>query len=131
MVGRRDEHGKIVSINDQALTRYLAELGKQVHTKRDDGSFVTREEALAEVLWRMALGWSERVRDNTGAWAEVYHAPVSWAIQLLWDRRDGKPAQAQPEEATRIKATDKVRELARSRINQLVSDPPPVYNPDV
>lgn len=116
-------------INEQALTRYLAEFGKHAHSVDDEGNTITREQALAEMLWKLALGFTEKVRDvTTGQWKEVYRPPVSWAIQYVFDRRDGKVAQAQAEETGKIRAADKVRSLARDRLNSLVvSNGPPRY----
>lgn len=123
-------------INSRALTKHLQLLGQQIHTIDDDGNPITREEALARLLWNMALGYEEKTRDDEGNLKTVYHTPVAWAIQLVYDRREGKVPVAIGEDETRIKAADRVRELAKDRLNALAmaaagpaKKGPPSYKP--
>lgn len=128
-----------LKVNPRALTKHLQKLGQEAHTVDNEGTPVTREEALAQLLWNMALGYTEKVLDNEGHWQQVIHKPVSWAMQYVYDRREGKVPQAIGEDEGRIKASDKVRELAKSRLNALAlaaagpakSKGPPSYRPKV
>lgn len=106
-------------VNPRALTKHLQALGQEAVTINDAGDPITREEALARLLWNMALGWTEKARNDEGNWVEVIHKPVAWAMQAVWDRREGKVPQAIGEDEGRIKASDKVRELAKDRLNAL------------
>lgn len=117
-----------MALTSKTISRYLADLGEKIHSVDDEGNPITREQAVAELVWKMALGYTEKVRDiATGQWKEIYRPPVAWAMELVWDRREGKVAQAQTEEVGKIKAADKVRDLARSRLNALVGSGPPTY----
>lgn len=105
----------------RALTKYLNELGAQAHTIDDGGDPITREQALAELLWKLALGWTEYTKDEEGNRKEVKHPPVAWAIQYIYDRKEGRTAPTVMEDETRVRAADKVRDLAKNRVNQLAS----------
>lgn len=105
----------------RALTRHLNELGREVHTVNDAGDPITREEALARRLWDMALGWEEQTRDDEGNLKTVKHPPVAWAMQYVYDRKEGRTAPTVLEDEGRVRAADKVRELAKDRVNQLAS----------
>lgn len=121
------------SFNARALTGHLRTLAGEVHTVTDDGTPVTREQALAELIWKQALGWTETTRDDSGNAKNVKHPPVAWAQQYLYERIDGKAMVMQPDGETGLKAADKVRELARDRVNALaaavVPSGPPKFRP--
>src|SRR6266516_4622347 len=104
----------------RAVNKHLHEVGARVHEElNDSGDSQTKDEALAELLWKMALGYTEEVRDDDGTLRKVVHGPVAWAMQYIVERKEGKAVQAISEEDGRIKAADKVRELARDRMNKL------------
>lgn len=115
-----------------ALTAELKKLASQVHTIRDDGTQITREEALAEHIWNLALGWIERTRDENGTLQEIKHPPVAWAAQYLFERCEGKAQVASLPVETGLRASEKVRALARERLNAFVKVPavgPPSHKP--
>ena len=88
----------------------------------EEGELLTKGEALARLLWRKALGWVEKTRDDEGNESELIHKPEAWAINLVYERMEGKTPQAVTEQdESRVKAVDKVRELAVARINDLAS----------
>jgi hypothetical protein len=126
--------GKLSTRN---LTKHLTELGQQIHTVDDEGNPITREQALAELLWKKALGWIEETRDDEGTLQKVVHKPESWAIQYIYERREGKSIPTLPDDADRVRASDRVRELAKQRLNQLATvaagapakKSPPAYKP--
>lgn len=104
---------------NRVLTGELKKLASEVHTIADDGTQITREEALAAMIWRQALGWKEVTRTDEGNRKEVIHPPVAWCQQFLFERMEGKAPIATVDETGGIKAADKVRELAKARINSL------------
>lgn len=103
----------------RALTGELKKLAGEVHTITDDGTPVTREQALANLIWKQALGWEEMTRDEMGNAKKVWHPPVAWAQQYLFERMEGKAPQAVSEDMGGMKAADKVRELSKERLNKL------------
>jgi len=116
----------------RGLTKALRELAKQVETMADDGSEITREHALALLLWKKALGYKALELDRKNkTMEEVYHPPEAWAIQLVYERLEGRVAQNAPDENSRMSAAERVSELAKSRINSLVGVPAPPPIPEL
>ena len=115
----------MAKISQRSLTKHLAEMGQQIHTVDDNGDPITREQALAALLWNMALGYEEQTRDDEGNLKTVKHKPASWALQAIWDRREGRAAPTVMEDEGRIKAADKVRDLAKNRVNALAAKAAP------
>lgn len=121
--------------SSKQLTKHLRELAAEAHTWSEECGVITKGEALAKLLWNKALGYEEETVDDEGVKKKQFHPPASWAIQLIYDRMEGKTPQAVPEDEGRIRAVDKVSELARSRVNALattaanpnnIPPPPPV-----
>jgi hypothetical protein len=123
----------VAKFNARALTGHLRTLASEVHTVLDDGTPVTREQRLAALIWDQALGYTEVTRDEEGNRKEVIHKPVAWAQQYLYERIDGKAMVMQPDGETGLKAADKVRDLAKQRVNALaaavVPSGPPKFKP--
>lgn len=101
------------------LTRHLRALAAEIETSDDNGNPITRAEMLALVVWKKALGWIEpaRMQGDVVLVKEVIHKPESWAIQLIYERIEGKAPQAILDEKGRMTAAEKVGELARSKLN--------------
>jgi len=105
----------------RALTTEVRKLAEEAFSVTDDGTPLTRAEALARLLWNMALGYSEKVRDEDGTLKTVIHPPVAWSVQYLYERLEGRPQTAIAEDDTRIRAADKVRELSKQRLNKMAA----------
>lgn len=122
-------------IGGKALTAELTRLGKLAHTVLNDGTPVTKDEVLAELIWSQALGWTEETLDDEGNKQKIVHKPVAWAQQYIIERREGRAPQSVPDQAEGIRAADKVRKLAQDRINTLARKTagvlvgPPAYKP--
>lgn len=111
--------------SQRALTKHLTTIGAEAHTIDDAGNPITKEEALARLLWNKALGYEEQTRDDEGTLKTLKHKPESWAIQYIYDRREGRTAPTILEDEARVKAADKVRDLAKQRVNQLAAKAAP------
>jgi hypothetical protein len=103
----------------KALTKELAQLATEAHTTKPDGTVVTKEQALAELIWRQALGWSELQKDDHGKLIEKHHPPIAWCQQFIYERIEGKAAQASAENSGGMRASEKVGNLAKDRLNKL------------
>ena len=106
-------------LGTKALTTELKKLGSEVVDIDKGGEPITREQQLAAMIWRQAIGWWEETRDDNGNKKKVWHPPVAWCQQFLFERMEGKAPQATQDETSGIKAVDKVRELSVSRINAI------------
>jgi hypothetical protein len=104
-------------IGGKALTGELRKLASEVHTSDAHGNAITKEQALSDLIWKQALGWEEVTRDEMGNLVKVLHKPVAWAQQYLFERLEGKAPIAMPDNDGGMKAADKVRQLAKDRIN--------------
>lgn len=125
-------------LNTRALTRHLTEIGQEAVTIDNEGRPITREEALARLLWDKALGYVDQVKTDEGAMKDVIHKPESWAMQYIYDRREGRAVVSIAEDEGRVKAAEKVRDLAKARINSMAvsaagpaSKGPPIHKPKV
>jgi len=114
--------GRPKKYNSRELTNHVRQLAAEAHDWSEADGVITKGEALARLLWRKALGYTEETVTDEGERKEVFHKPESWAIQLLYDRMEGKTPQAVPEDEDRIKAADRVRELAAGRLNSLAQE---------
>lgn len=107
--------------SEKALTGHLRRLASEVVEHDVDGNPVTREQKLAELVWKLALGGEHEERDEEGTLKRVFTKPVQWAQQFLWERIEGKAPVAASEQTGGVKAVDKVRALARERINSMAT----------
>ena len=105
--------------NSQQLTRHLREIAAECQTIDDEGNLITNGEALASMLWKKALGYHEAKTLADGTEKSVFVPPASWAIQLIYERMEGKAPIAIPDDSKHQSAAAKVDELVRSRINSM------------
>lgn len=110
------------------LTKHLRTLAMEAETLSDDGTLITKAEALARALWKKALGFTETVVRDKGP-EEVIHTPEAWAIQLIYERLEGKVANAAVDDGGKISAAERVSELSRNRINAYAGATAPVKAP--
>ncbi len=101
------------------LTKHLSALAAEIETSDADGNLITRAEMLAMVVWKKALGWTDpaKTQGDVVITKEVIHKPESWAIQLIYERIEGKAPQAISDEKGRLTAAEKVGELVRAKLN--------------
>lgn len=104
------------------LTKFLRQLAMEAESSADDGTVQTKAEMLSRLLWKKALGYTAMELRGEAAnrvMAEVYHPPESWAIQMIYERLEGKVANAATDDAGKLTAAERVSELSRNRINAL------------
>ncbi len=106
-------------VSRKALSKHLDAIGQEAHTITADGTQVTKEEALARLLWDKALGYTETIRDDNGTQKEIVHKPESWALEYIYERKEGKAPPAIADSSGGIRAADKVRQLAKERLNNM------------
>ncbi len=117
--------------SNRELTNRLRELLAELHDTYldDDGKaiMVTKGEALAALVMNHAIGWTEEVIEETDTPGQtkmrtVIHPPARWAIELIYERIEGKTPQALPDDRGGLTAADKVSEQALKKINQLTQE---------
>jgi hypothetical protein len=100
------------------LSKYLRALALEIHTTDNDGDPVSRAEALAELVWKHALGFQRPKDEHKPDGPKEVIPPATWAIELLYNRIEGKIPLAVVEDQGRS-LTEKVTELGKARINSL------------
>lgn len=104
--------------NPRQLTQHLRELAVETETMTDEGELITRSEALAQLLWKKALGYKETVVVKDKSDEIICHKPEAWAIQMIYERMEGKAPIAIIDEKQQITAAEKISDLARTKLNQ-------------
>ena len=95
------------------LSKYLRALAVEVETTNAKGDTITKAAALAELVWKYALGFTDVKTD-------IPLPPAVWAIELLYNRIEGKVAAAITEDSGRTLA-EKVSDLGKARANSLAT----------
>lgn len=92
------------------LSQALKELAQEVHDT--DGETVkTRAECLARIVWNSALGFKEKYIDSEGNLKEKLIAPQVWAINLIFDRLEGKVPSGDEDGKSEVTLAQRVEKL--------------------
>ncbi len=99
------------------LTRYLEIIAEEktemIQGADGEDKLVTKAEALARIIWRRALGYTELdVKSNV----DIVHQPEQSKIGLIFDRIEGKAPMAGEDTKNKITAAQRVTELGKDRI---------------
>jgi hypothetical protein len=105
----------------QLLSRFLRQLATEVETISENGTPVTKAQVLAELVWKTALGYEKADPDDPNK--KKYQPPAQWAIQMIYDRLEGRiPEALQDTKGGTI--AEKVTELGRKQVNELAEVKP-------
>ena len=111
---------KSVPYSNRELTRHLREIAAEINDELGpNGEPITKGMALACILFHKALGSAKKIVDDEGRVTELREPPQAWAIQLIYDRLEGKVAPQIEENERPMTAEDKVRELVSKQLNVL------------
>jgi hypothetical protein len=101
------------------LSQSLRALASEPH--EDDGSIIkTRAQCLAEHIWDAALGYKAKVYDKeTRGFIEKEFGPQTWAINLIFDRIEGKVPISEDNVLEGTSVASRVEEISKDRINDL------------
>jgi len=114
--------GKPAPYNSKQLTQHLRDLLAQAHTMTLEGEYQTKGEALVDLVMKEALGWEESIVNDEGTEIKSVHKPQRWAIELVWDRMEGKTPQSLDPGETKMTAKDTVKALAVARLSALTAE---------
>ena len=105
------------------LTELVNKLGDTAHTIDNDGVVITKNEALIELLWNTALGYKEQVMvekgKDKGKTQEVTHKPQKWAMELIYNRKEGGLAAVADSGDSGMTAAKTVRQLVKDRLKRI------------
>ncbi|MCK5615797.1 hypothetical protein KAR91_78765 [Candidatus Pacearchaeota archaeon] len=128
----KSEHGKKVAAG-KLLSKFIREIAEEIHddlvARIKDGEPVpvTKAEAIARYIWKVALGYSEDVDvvDKAGKKTGIrpeFHRPDKWAINLIWDRLEGRAGAADLKGGSdKASLADKVSEQGKKRLGQIAN----------
>ena len=102
------------------LTKHLKKLGSEVYTIDDEENAVTRFEALAQLVWKRALGYTDkRVLDDGSEVETVFHPDRAY-IGMIFDRTEGKVAPVVTSDSKKkVTLASRIGEQARARLNAM------------
>ena len=125
----KSEHGKKI-VAGKLLSKFIKEIASEVcddpilKAKGEDAVMVTKAEAIARYIWKVALGYSEEVeiyKDGVKVGIRPeHHRPDKWAINMIWDRMEGRVGQADAKAGNdKASLADKVSEQGKKRLSQI------------
>ena len=126
----KSEHGKKV-VAGKLLSKFIREIASEIHddpvikAKGEDAVMVTKAEAIARYIFKLALGYEaqEDIVDKSGKKTgikPVRYWPDKWAINLIWDRLEGRVGAADLKGGSdKASLADKVSEPGKKRLDQI------------
>lgn len=89
--------------------------------KDSDGELrmASKAEALARMVWKRGLGYTEMREDSNGKEVEIIHPPDKAYVGILFDRMEGRVPQSLTEGEEKLTAAEKVTEQGVNRINSV------------
>lgn len=98
--------------------REIAQEETQFIKDPEGDRMVTKAEALARLMWKMALGYKETEIKANGV-VETIHGPDRGMIQLIWDRIEGRATPVNDNLQNKRKLPDKVSDANKQRLNDM------------
>lgn len=106
----------------QLLSKWLRQIAEEeTEFIKDDGGddrMITKAEAIARLIWRKALGYSEKKINSKGVEVVENHPPDRTMINLLLDRIEGRAPMSTDMGKKKRSIADRVGEQGKSRIEQ-------------
>lgn len=110
----------------QLLSHHLRKIAQEASELVDDPDsgdrIASKAEALARLMWKMALGYKE-LDVKTGQ--EKFVAPDRGIISLLFDRIEGRAVASTDMGARRRSLPDRISDQSRNRLNSLTANDTP------
>lgn len=102
------------------LTGHLKRLGLETVDVNDAGEMLTRFGILAQLVWDKALGYTEKVKLDSGETVETVHKPDRTFIGMIFDRTEGRVAQAVASNTKKkTSLANRIGEQSKVRLNRL------------
>lgn len=120
MAKKKSERG-VKTAAGLILSKFLRQIAAEMTEleKNSDGEdvIVSKAEALARRMWKIALGFTETEVRTGGKRVEVIHSPDRGLMALLLDRLEGR-APLMFSDTSKKNISDKVDDQAKSRIEK-------------
>ena len=127
---RLSEHA-LRSSAGRMLTRHLTQVGQELTESNgfdDTGSprQITKIEALARLMWKLAFGYSEETRKLDTKTGKVmllkkYITPDKSMIELIYNRMEGKVASQEDDGQKKSPLSSRIKDQVNRRIKNLAN----------
>ena len=126
----KSEHGKKIAAG-KLLSKYIKEIASEIHddpvikARGEEAVMLTKAEAIARYIFKLALGYEEAedIFDKAGKKTgikQVRHKPDKWAINVIWDRIEGRVGAADVKgSGDKASLADKVSAQGKKRLAQI------------
>ena len=114
--GLRTRAGKLLTSFIREIAEEQTEMVKD--PKSGEDRMATKAEALARLIWKKALGYTEQ-RIEKGELTDYYHHSDKYLMGLLFDRIEGKAPATRGEGDEKITVAERVSEEAKKRIARI------------
>ncbi len=118
LIGDKIRAGVVLSTK----LREIAQEGTEFDNRPDGGGMITKAEALARLMWKMALGHTTKVEVADKGIIETIHAPDRGMIQLIWDRIEGRATPVNDNLHNKRKLPAKVSDANKDRLNNMAKE---------
>jgi hypothetical protein len=113
LLGDKMRAGTLLS----SFLRKIAQEATEFVADPNQGDYMaTKAEALARLMWKMALGYKEE--DVKTGKTTIIH-PDKGMISLIWDRVEGRAAISGDLGASKRTVADRISEQSKDRLNSL------------
>ncbi len=117
--GARTKAGKLLSKYVRQIAEEKTEFLKGSDVSED--KMVTKAEALARLIWKKALGYTEMVVEGTIE-TKFVHQPDKGCMSLIFDRMEGKAPAMVGDGDDKLTTSERVSEEGKKRINSAIED---------
>lgn len=118
-IGDKARAGRLLS---EHLRRIAQEETEFVKGTSDADRMITKAEALARLMFKLALGWEEEQENvKTGVTITKVHNPSAGMIALIWDRIEGRSVPLVGDGKQGRTLPTKVSEENKKRLNRLAT----------
>jgi len=114
--GKKTKAGQLLSTFIRVIMEEETEFIKD---ENGNDRMATKAEALARMIVKKALGYSEKVIDRDGVEVEIAHAPDKTYVAIVFDRMEGRVPQSLAEGEGKLTAAERVTEQGVNRINSV------------
>ncbi len=110
----------------QLLSNHLRKIAQEetefIKGTSDNDRMITKAEALARLMFKLALGWEEEIENvKTGVKIIKMHNPSAGMIALIWDRIEGRSVPLTSGDKQGRTLPKKVSEESKNRLNRMVT----------
>ena len=107
-----------VKFTRKMLSEALERLACEAEDMTAENEVITKAGKLAEIVWQNALGFETAGKDGK----VVVTKPQVWAINLIYDRLEGRVGSTSEPGRERPTAAKKMSAITKTRLNKLAED---------